>query len=132
MIISMTGFGAAAGAVGTLRVTVEIRAVNHRFFNPTIKLPGTMARWEGDVRELLRKRFARGHLTLSAWAERDTDTAVGIDEERFGAYVTQLRGLRDRFSLAGDVDIATVMRLPEILTTSKGDEDDSGTIEEFL
>ena len=126
MIISMTGFGAAEGGVGALGVTVEIRAVNHRFFNPTIKLPGAMARWEGDVREALRKRFARGHLTLSAWATREVETTVGIDEQRFGAYVAQLRGLRDRFSLAGDVDIATVMRLPDVLTSVRGHDENGG------
>ena len=133
MIISMTGFGAAEGAVGALELTVEIRAVNHRFFNPTLKLPNSMARWEADVRELLRKRFARGHLTLSAWAVREAESAVGINEERFGAYVTQLRDVRDRFSLSGDVDIATVMRLPDVLTSSKGHgEDEEGDVAELL
>ena len=48
MIRSMTGFGAAEGEVGGSRVSVEIRAVNHRFFNPSVKLPSELARWEGD------------------------------------------------------------------------------------
>ena len=55
MIRSMTGFGAADGIVGGGRVSVELRSVNHRFFSPAIKLPGTLARWEGDVREALRR-----------------------------------------------------------------------------
>jgi len=44
MMRSMTGFGAAEGMVGTARVSVELRSVNHRFFNPSIKLPGALAR----------------------------------------------------------------------------------------
>ena len=56
MIRSMTGFGAADGLVGAARVTVEIRSVNHRFFNPTIKLPDELSRWEGEVREALAAR----------------------------------------------------------------------------
>ena len=44
MIRSMTGFGAAEGAVGSARVAVEVRSVNHRFFNPSIKLPASLAR----------------------------------------------------------------------------------------
>jgi len=123
MITSMTGFGAAEGAVGAWRLTVEIRSVNHRFFTPAIKLPGVLARWEGEVRELLRKRIARGHVTLSAWLNREEDSAVGIDEERFGAYVAQLRGLRDRFQLAGDVDVATVVRLPDVVTTRRPEDE---------
>ena len=56
----MTGFGAADGLVGRARVSVEVRTVNHRFFNPSIKLPGTFGRWEGDVRETLRRQITRG------------------------------------------------------------------------
>ena len=70
MIRSMTGFGAADGTVGGGRVSVEIRSVNHRFFNPSIKLPSVLARWEADVREALRRRVSRGHVTLSARFER--------------------------------------------------------------
>lgn len=132
MITSMTGFGTAEGEIGALRLTVEIRAVNHRFFNPTIKLPGAMARWEGEVRDALRKRVARGHVTLSAWVDRDLDGGTGIDEARFGAYVAQLRDLRDRFSLPGDVDLATVMRLPDVVTTARHADEDAGTVDELL
>ena len=60
----MTGFGAADGLVGRARVSVEVRTVNHRFFNPSIKLPGTFGRWEGDVRETLRRQITRGLLLL--------------------------------------------------------------------
>ena len=58
MIRSMTGFGAADGVVGGGRVSVEVRSVNHRFFSPSIKLPSLLARWEGDVREALRRKAA--------------------------------------------------------------------------
>ena len=54
MISSMTGFGSAEGMVGAAGVSVEFRTVNHRFFNPSIKLPALFAKCEGDVRELLR------------------------------------------------------------------------------
>ena len=70
MIKSMTGFGSAEGVVGGARVSVEIRSVNHRFFNPSIKLPSDLAKWEGEVREAMRKAIARGHVTLFARVER--------------------------------------------------------------
>lgn len=136
MIMSMTGFGIADGTVGAQRVSVEIRAVNHRFFNPSIKLPGAMARWEGDVREALRKRFSRGHVSLTARIEREADRALAIDEQRVAAYVQQLRALKDRLGLAGDVDVATVMRLPEVISAAADDDgqDDTagGTADQLL
>ena len=86
MIRSMTGFGAADGLVGGSRVSVELRTVNHRFFSPSIKLPSELSRWEPDVREALRRKIARGHVTLSARTER-TSTTSSIDEQRFASYV---------------------------------------------
>ncbi|MEQ1690918.1 MAG: YicC/YloC family endoribonuclease, partial [Gemmatimonas sp.] len=82
MIRSMTGFGQAEGMVGSARVSVEVRTVNHRFFSPSIKLPGAFARWETDVREAMRTRVSRGHVTLTARAERTQAAAAAIDEGR--------------------------------------------------
>jgi uncharacterized protein (TIGR00255 family) len=134
MITSMTGFGAADGVAGTLRLTVEIRAVNHRFFTPTIKLPSVLSRWESEVREALRQRFSRGHLTVTAWINRDVDAnpTMAIDEARLAAYVTQLRGVRDKLGLAGDVDLATVLRLPDVITAERRDEQPLATPDELL
>ena len=72
----MTGFGSAEGMVGAAGVSVEIRTVNHRFFNPSIKLPGPFSKWEGDVRELLRQRIARGHVALTARVEPGSTCVV--------------------------------------------------------
>lgn len=134
MIRSMTGFGAADGQVGSLRVSVEVRTVNHRFFNPSIKLPGALARWEGEAREALRQRVARGHVTLTARTERPEAAAGGglvVDEARFAEYVTQLRDLAGRHGLADTLDVATVLRLPEVLVPRAAEEVE-GTAEELV
>jgi uncharacterized protein (TIGR00255 family) len=120
MIRSMTGFGAAEGVVGGSRVSVELRTVNHRFFSPSIKLPSELSRWEPEVREALRRRIARGHITVSARTER-TAVAGAIDESRFAGYVAMLRELRDRHSLDGPIDVATVLRMPDVMSAA-GDE----------
>ena len=126
----MTGFGAAEGTVGSARVTVELRSVNHRFFNATIKLPAELSRWEGEVREALRKRLSRGHITMTARVDRGVAGPPLIDEERFGAYVGLLRNLKDRFGLAGEVDVATVLRMPDVMSSiSEGSE---GEVTAFL
>lgn len=127
MIRSMTGFGAAEGRVGSARVVVELRSVNHRFFSPSLKLPAAYARFEGDVREALRRRVARGHVTVSMRAERDTAAGAVIDEARFAGYVAQLRDLQARHGLAGDVDIGTVLRLPDVVNTRGETAEEDGT-----
>ena len=131
MIRSMTGFGAAEGDVGGKRVSVEVRSVNHRFFTPSLKLPSAFASWEGEVRETLRRRVGRGHVTLFVRIE-DSAAASGptIDEARFSAYVEQLKELKARYGLAGEVDVATILRLPDVLVSER--EEASGTAAELV
>jgi uncharacterized protein (TIGR00255 family) len=130
MIKSMTGFGSAEGAVGGARVSVEIRSVNHRFFNPSIKLPSLLGKWEGEVRETLRKGIARGHVTLFARVDRPETEGGRIDEQRFGAYVEQLRTLQARFGLVDTLDVGTVLRMPDVLATTENN--DEGTPAELV
>jgi uncharacterized protein (TIGR00255 family) len=132
MIRSMTGFGAAEGRVGKARVAVEVRSVNHRFFSASLKLPGALARWEGEVREALRRGVSRGHVTLTARAERsETQAAATIDEARLAAYVATLRELQQRHELAGEVDLGTLLRLPDVVA-ARGEEEDQGSAEELI
>jgi len=122
----MTGFGSADGEVGGARVSVEVRSVNHRFFSPSIKLPGALARWEGDVRDAMRRGVTRGHVTLSARFDRDESesaTTLPIDESRFASYVAQLRALQDRYALADTLDVSAILRLPDVFVTGAAREE---------
>jgi uncharacterized protein (TIGR00255 family) len=130
MISSMTGFGSAEGMVGAAGVSVEIRTVNHRFFNPSIKLPGSFAKWEGDVRELLRQRIARGHVALTARVERDPGKGPGINEQRFGEYVAALRELQTKYALSDHLEASTILGLPDVVDTHV-EEREAGTVAEF-
>src|SRR5258705_6829941 len=125
MIRSMTGFGAADGEVGGGRVSVEVRSVNHRFFSPSIKLPGALARLEGDVRDALRRGVTRGHVTVSARFERDNDGEVEltpIDEARFAAYVARLRSLQEQHGLTDTLDVGTILRMPDVFSGATREE----------
>jgi uncharacterized protein (TIGR00255 family) len=131
MISSMTGFGSAEGLVGAVGVSIEIRTVNHRFFNPSIKLPGSFSKWEGDVRELLRQRIARGHVALTARVEREAGRGAGINEQRFGDYVAVIRQLQTRHGLSDQLDAGTILALPDVVD-SHFEERESGTAAELL
>ena len=131
MIRSMTGFGAAEGQVGRSRVAIEVRSVNHRFFSASLKLPGALSRWEGEVREALRRGVSRGHVTLTSRADRPDSTGTTvIDEARVAEYVRRLRDLQQRFGLDGGLDLSTVLRLPDVVTVVG--EEDQGTPEELV
>jgi uncharacterized protein (TIGR00255 family) len=101
--------------VGAAGVSVEIRTVNHRFFNPSIKLPGAFSKWEGEVRELLRQRIARGHVALTARVERETREGAGINEAEFSRYITLLRDLQTKHGLPDTIDSRTILSLPNVI-----------------
>jgi uncharacterized protein (TIGR00255 family) len=114
----MTGFGAAEGRLGNTRVVVELRAVNHRFLTPALKLPQSLARFEANIRDALRRRIARGHVTVSVRLMADGAGDRVIDERRFAAYAAELRDLAQRYGLGEQLDLATVLRLPGVVNDS--------------
>lgn len=129
MIRSMTGFGTAEGLLGQAKVAVDARSVNHRFFNLTLRLPPELSRCEAEVREVVRRHVSRGHVTVTVRVERDSLGAVVIDEQRFASYVELLRRLRERYQLAGEVDLATVLALPDVFTSAAlGEEVQPGLV----
>jgi uncharacterized protein (TIGR00255 family) len=131
MIRSMTGFGSAAGAIGGAVLSIELRTVNHRFFTPSIKLPGALARWEPDVRELLRQRISRGHVTLFGRLDHDGGQGAAIDAARFASYARQLKELQAAHDLEA-VDVGTILRMPDVLASGLREEDDATAGPELL
>jgi uncharacterized protein (TIGR00255 family) len=116
----MTGFGAAEGLAAGGRLRIEIRTVNHRYFNLNAKLPGELAALEGDLRERLRRDFDRGHLAVQArWTEYpERTTGLVVDLERARLVVGRLRELQSALELGGEVTVELVARQPEVLTSS--------------
>ena len=114
----MTGFGSAEGNVLGGRLSIEIRSVNHRYYNPQLKLPFELGGVEGPLRERLRQLLERGHVTVSArWIEApQRDGTVAVDLTRARQLVAAAKELKKRLKLKGDVDLAFVARQPEVLT----------------
>ncbi len=106
----MTGFGAAEGEVSGRRLRVEIRTVNHRWFNFAARLPGDLAPFEAPIRERMRKEFARGHVTVGVRWAGDAGVDASLDIARAATVVDALRALKERFGLAGDISVDLVAR----------------------
>jgi uncharacterized protein (TIGR00255 family) len=120
---SMTGFGAGEGAAGGGRLRMEIRTVNHRFFNLSAKLPGDLAPLEPELRERLRKDLERGHISVSVrWIEPPShETGLALNLDRARLVVARLRELQTTLGLAGEVTLELVSRQPEVLLTDGGE-----------
>jgi uncharacterized protein (TIGR00255 family) len=120
----MTGFGAAEGSVLGGRLSVEIRTVNHRYFNPQVKLPYELGGIEAPLRERLRERLGRGHVAVAArWLEPPAGNgAVALDLGRARQVVAAARELKKRLKLKGEVDLAFVARQPDVLAAPSDGE----------
>lgn len=116
----MTGYGSAEGAVRGGRLALEIRTVNHRYYSPQVKLPAELAALEGQVREWLRRRLERGHVTVTArWLEPPAGSgAVVVDVERARQVVAAARELKKRLRLKGAVDLAFVAQQADVLAVA--------------
>ncbi len=117
---SMTGFGAAEGPVSGGRLQLELRSVNHRHFNLQLKVPAELQALEGEMRERLRARVARGHVTLNAgWTEDPARAgALTLDLARARELVDALRQLQQALELPGEVDVGWIARQPQVLTAN--------------
>jgi len=113
----MTGFGSADGVVAGGRLRIDIRTVNHRYFNPQLKLPGELAAVEGEMRERLRQLLDRGHVAVAArWVETPAGVdGVTVDLDRARAVVNAMRDLKKKLRLKGEPDVGLVARHPEVL-----------------
>jgi uncharacterized protein (TIGR00255 family) len=114
---SMTGFGAAEGPVAGRRLRIEIRTVNHRYFNLSAKLPSDLSALEGEVRERLRRDFERGHVSIQArWTESvQGEDAFEVDLDRARVVTARLRELQSTLGLGGEVTVDLVARQPAVL-----------------
>ena len=117
----MTGFGSAEGNVLGGRLSIEIRTVNHRYYNPQLKLPFELAGIEGPLRERLRQLLERGHVTVSArWLDApQSDGAVAVDLGRARQVLAAAKELKRKLKLKGTVDLAFVARQPDVLTVQR-------------
>ena len=118
----MTGFGSAEDRVLRGRLRIEIRTVNHRYFNPQLKLPADLAGVEIEMRERLRQLLERGHVAVTArWVDMPgPEREVTIDLSRAKQVVAAAQQLKKKLKLKGTVDLAFVARQPDVLTSTNG------------
>ncbi len=126
MIRSMTSFGRARKVVGGKDMTVEIKSVNNRFFDCSVKLPRAFSFLEEKIKPYLQsKSVSRGKVDVFITIDViDTpDVAIAIDEGYAKAYISALHELAVKFSIKDDVSVMGLAKNPDIFAIKKSDED---------
>lgn len=115
MIQSMTGFGSASNN----EFTVEIRSLNHRYMDISIKLPPYMNQYEIPLRNILKGRFQRGRFDVSITTNNNKATQLNINKELSRNICAALQDLQRELSLPGTIDIETLTGFREIVVEGK-------------
>ncbi len=128
MIRSMTGYGSAELEKNGHRLAAEIRSVNHRFCEVSVRAPKGVLLFEDQIRQLISDRFSRGKFNLSiTWTGAgESGEVLKLNESVADRYVALMQQLRDRYGIAGDVSLSTLANLPDLFTweqSSLGDEE---------
>ncbi|MEO0020160.1 MAG: YicC/YloC family endoribonuclease [candidate division WOR-3 bacterium] len=122
MIRSMTGVGRAEAVLKPTnnRLSVDIRSVNHKYFELIPKLPPQLAGYEREIYEMVRRMVRRGYIQIQiTMDESEAAQMVKIDHQVVRDYLRLSRELRKRYRLAGELDINTLLTLPGVITTRK-------------
>lgn len=125
MIRSMTGFGRNGSGEGADHFSIEVRSLNNRYLDVQVKMPRGLSMLEPRVKKSVQERFARGRFDV--FVSRDNGSSRNIqpvlDEALAGKYIGLLREMKARFGLAGEVDLAMVAGLQDLITFSETKED---------
>lgn len=118
MIRSMTGFGEAAREVPEGTVRVEIRTVNHRHFNASLRTPRGLERHEPRIQSWIRESISRGHVNYSLKVVREGASAEEplpqLDLDRARRYLNLLDRLRSELGVSGQVEVSDLARLGDV------------------
>ncbi len=118
MIKSMTGFGRYEAVRDKLKITVEIKAVNHRYLDINIKLPKKLSNFEIIIRSQLKEYIQRGKVDVYVSCEDSAqrNSALQYHEEMAGEYLNYLNTMAETFHLENDIRVSTLARFPEVFT----------------
>lgn len=126
MIYSMTGYGRASQVLEGKEITFEIRSVNHRFLECSVRTPRTYGYLEEKVRTYLKERVSRGKIdvNLGVVALTGADLRVEANRELAAAYVKELRATGAPLGLIDDLSLSTLLRFPDLFNVRREGEDE--------
>ena len=126
MIKSMTGFGRAQAEADGYIITVELKSVNHRYFEFSSRIPRQYGFLDEKLKSYVNSRVSRGKVECFVTIEAlNTDTSdVMVNHTLAGAYVKALKEIASKYELKEDFGAGTISRFPDVLVVRKAEEDE--------
>lgn len=124
---SMTGFGKAISEADGRKVTIELKAVNHRYLDLSIKLPKLLNYCEDIIRKCLQERFSRGHIDVYVnYENKRTDSIkLTINEGLAGEYIAVKNEIAEKYGIIDDFTVSALIKSPDVISEVEEDEDEA-------
>ncbi len=129
-MLSMTGYGKGEYTEGGIELICEIKTVNNRYLDVSVKAPRIFAAYEDVVRTTVRKKLTRGHadVFISLKDKRERETTLGLDIALASSYAQAAQALQEKFpQIPNDLTLTALLRYPDVLK-----QEDSQTLDEEL
>lgn len=125
MIKSMTGYGSAKGQAEGLEITVELKSVNNRYLDTSVRLPRSFLFAEDAVKAAVQAHISRGKVDVFVTVDSSAadDMTIKVNEPLLKGYIEAIRHISEEYSLTNDLTALSVSRFPDVLTVEKKDLD---------
>lgn len=126
MLKSMTGFGREQRLVGNREILVEIRSVNHRYYEFNARLPRAYGYLEEKLKSFVNGKISRGkvEVSVSIFNQEGADACIEVNPIIANGYINALREANKELNLKDDITLTQIMRFPEVFTVKKVTEDE--------
>ena len=118
---SMTGFGRGAVMEKNFSASVELKTVNNRFLDVSLRLSSEMQPLETEIKRIISSRLSRGRVDVNLQYERSDEINYELNRPMITGYLSAMKKMQDEFSLAGEPDLNVIARLPNVLLPRKDD-----------
>ena len=122
---SMTGFGRGAVTEKDFAVTVELKTVNNRFLDISLRLSSEMQQIESEIKRLISSRLSRGRVDVNIQYERTDEINYELNRPMITGYLAAMKKMQDEFGLAGEPDLNVIAKLPNVMLAKKDDLSDA-------
>lgn len=126
MLKSMTGFGRAVGEINGYVISVEIKSVNHRYFEYSSRIPRQYGFIDDKLKSLVNSKVSRGKVDCFVSIEAlNTEAAdVVVNNTLASAYVNALKEIADKYNLNDDISATSIARFQDVLVVKKSEDDE--------
>ena len=126
MINSMTGFGRERMILNNREIIVEVRSVNNRFCEFSARTPRNYGYLDERLKALFKSKITRGkvEVSVSIYKQEGADAEIAINKTIAEGYINALRSVKDELSLTDDLSLSSIMRLPDVFTVVKTEDDE--------